>query len=387
MIQPRKTDCVVHGKKMVRVWVGSTYTGGNPRQEYFKKSRDADNYIKSVVDARRLEGQQAFLLTFDQRFQALKCFQKLDPYGVPLMTAVDAYVSEHCAKVGGKSVSQGVEDFLISCRRANLKPRTVTQYESDLSIYCETFGESQVVGVVRDDVEEWLGESDWSARTRQNKLTTLSTFYTFAIDKGYCSVNPVERIKRPKVDDDPIGLLTPEQTQGLLNQSAKDRPDLVAGIAIAAFSGLRRSELCALEWQEVHLQEREIEVKASKAKTRQRRVVKINDTLAEWLEVYGPGKGRVTISTNADVWGKWVRDLAKASGIEAWPKNALRHGFGSYFFALIKDENRVAAEMGNSPEMVHRHYRATVSGADCQRFWAIAPKAARPQPNPDGQHE
>src|SRR5208282_2649774 len=113
--------------------------------------------------------------------------------------------------------------------------------------------------------------------------------------------------KRPKVDDEPIGLLTPEQTQGLLHQSAEDRPDLVASIAIAAFSGLRRSELCALGWQEVHQEEREIEVKASKAKTRQRRVVKINDTLAEWIEVYGPGKRRVTVSTNADVWGKWVR--------------------------------------------------------------------------------
>jgi integrase len=328
------------------------------------------------VKAHQREGCEAFLLSFEQRFQALKCFQKLAPYNVPLMSAVDAYIAEHCVTVAGKTVSDGVDDFVKSCRRANLKPRTITQYESDLSIYCETFAESQMTGVVRDDVEEWLDEFDWSARTRRNKLTTLTTFYTFAIDKNYCAINPAERIKRPKVDDEPIGLLTPDQTEALLNQAIKDRKDLVGSIAIAAFAGPRRSELCALNWEEIHRQEREAEVKASKAKTRQRRIISINATLAKWLEVYGLDKGPVSVTHNADVWGKWVRELAQSAGIEVWPKNALRHGFGSYFFALIKDEARVAAEMGNSPEMVHRHYRAIVTGDNCSRFWAILP----PQP-------
>lgn len=61
-------------------------------------------------------------------------------------------------------------------------------------------------------------------------------------------------------------------------------------------------------------------------------------------------------------------------------RRGLRHGFGSYYFALIKDENRVAAEMGNSPAMVHRHYRAMIGNADCVKFWAISPpeKASAP---------
>jgi site-specific recombinase XerD len=299
---------------MFRVWIGATYTGGPPRQEYFHKRRDAKHFIKRVLDAHRREGQQAFLLTFDQRFEALKAFQRLEPHGVSLLTAVDTYVAEHCVNVMGKTVDEAAVEFVKYCRRNNLKPRTIKQYESDLSIYGETFGTSQMTGVVREDIEEWLDEAEWSARTRRNKLTSLSTFYTFAIDKDYCSANPVARIKRPKVDDEPIGLLTPDQTQALLNRAAEDRPELAGSIAIAAFAGLRRSELCALEWEEVHIEGREIEVKASKAKTRQRRIVSINDTLAKWLAVYGLRKGRVTVSKNADVWGKWVRGLANGSG-------------------------------------------------------------------------
>lgn len=372
MILPGKNRCLVRGKKQIRVYFGARFTGGKPRQKYFKKVREADEYIEQAVDTRRREGQEAFLLTFDQRFEALKGFQKLKPYGVPLLTAVDTYIVEHCAPIMGKTVSEVTEAFIKSCRRNNLKSRTITQYESDLSIYGERFGASQMTGVVRDDIEEWLDEADWSARTRRNKLTTLATFYNFGIDRGFCTVSPVERIKRPKVDDEPIGLLMPDQSEALLHRTQKDRPELIPGVSIATFAGPRRSELCALDWSEVHIDDREIEIKASKAKTRQRRVITINDTLAEWLAICKPGQGPVTVTTNADVWGKWIRELALAAGIKEWPKNALRHGFGSYFFAQCKDENRVAAEMGNSPKMVHRHYRALVKGADCQRFWAIA---------------
>jgi hypothetical protein len=53
--------------------------------------------------------------------------------------------------------------------------------------------------------------------------------------------------------------------------------------------------------------------------------------------------------------------------------NVLRHSFGSYFYALTKNENTVAVEMGNSPEMVFRHYRALVKPSDCTAFWGIRP--------------
>jgi hypothetical protein len=38
---------------------------------------------------------------------------------------------------------------------------------------------------------------------------------------------------------------------------------------------------------------------------------------------------------------------------------------------LINDENRTAAMAGNSPEMVHRHYRALVTKEAAIRYFAI----------------
>lgn len=358
---------------MIRVWVGKSFTGGDPVQEYFHKEKEANAFIKKLVETREREGKEAFLLTFEQRFEALKAFQKLAPFNTSLTKAVTTYIEEHCVPVCGKTVDQVKDEFLKACRRANLKDRTVVQYDSDLSIFGESFGGSDITHVPQNDIEEWLDEFEWSARTKRNKLTSLTTFYTFAAGKQYCTVNPAQKIKRPKCDDPEVGIFQPDQSRALLYTAVEKRPDLVGGLAIATFLGPRRSELCALDWLEVDVAERTLVIQGSKSKTRQRRVIEINDTAQAWLKQFGGKAGPVTVTRNADVWGQWLRDLAKSAGIEVWPKNALRHGFGSYFFALIKDENRVAAEMGNSPAIVHRHYRALVTSTQSQAFWAIFP--------------
>ena len=42
---------------------------------------------------------------------------------------------------------------------------------------------------------------------------------------------------------------------------------------------------------------------------------------------------------------------------------------------MFKDITRTATEMGNSVNVVHRHYRALVTEADAKRFWSLRPDA------------
>ena len=51
----------------------------------------------------------------------------------------------------------------------------------------------------------------------------------------------------------------------------------------------------------------------------------------------------------------------------------MRHSFGSYFLGKTKDENLTASEMGNSPEVIIKHYRALVRDADVRLYWCVAP--------------
>ena len=56
-----------------------------------------------------------------------------------------------------------------------------------------------------------------------------------------------------------------------------------------------------------------------------------------------------------------------------WKRNAMRHSFASYSFALCNDAGRVAAFCGNSPKVIHRHYKQLCTEADAKIFFDVKP--------------
>jgi hypothetical protein len=59
-----------------------------------------------------------------------------------------------------------------------------------------------------------------------------------------------------------------------------------------------------------------------------------------------------------------------------WKHNALRHSFISYRMAIVKDENAVALEAGNSPQMIFANYRELVTPEDAKAWFSICPERA-----------
>ena len=72
-----------------------------------------------------------------------------------------------------------------------------------------------------------------------------------------------------------------------------------------------------------------------------------------------------------DVDKAWKKENASASFV--WKRNGLRHSFASYRLAHTGNENQVAQECSNSPAMIYKHYRALVSKAEAERWFAIRP--------------
>jgi len=71
-------------------------------------------------------------------------------------------------------------------------------------------------------------------------------------------------------------------------------------------------------------------------------------------------------------WHFLFAQAASDAGVQL-PMNVLRHTFGSYHYAMHRNENLTAAEMGNSPAMVFRHYRAVVTPEAAAKFWNLLP--------------
>ena len=384
------------GREFWRARLGKRFTGGHVVKRDFSTLTDARNWIFGeaqekkanpgpVIDLKQSSGAAAFSLTHSQISEAASCFRRLE--GLASLDEAVSYFLKHANPAGGKrTLAEVAQEFLKSRAAMGVRSRTLTQYESYLRTVGERFGPQSIHEVRRGEIEDWLSESEWSKRTRNNYVSTLSTLFLFARDRDYCAENPAEKVPRAILDDTPPGILTVKEATALLDVTRERDSEMLAYIAIGLFAGLRRSELCALEWSEIDRKARTIEVKGVKAKTRQRRIVSISGTLSAWLAV-APKTPRPAPSRNEDVCGERLKNLYSEERDESgailheaivspWPHNALRHSFGSYHYARHRDENQTAAEMGNSPAMVFRHYRAVVTPDAATKFWNLTPSTA-----------
>ena len=54
-------------------------------------------------------------------------------------------------------------------------------------------------------------------------------------------------------------------------------------------------------------------------------------------------------------------------------RNGLRHAFCTYHFALHANENLTAQQAGNSPAMIHQHYKGLATKAEAEKWFAVMP--------------
>ena len=355
-----------------RVWLGKKFTGGKPLQKRFSSYAKAAQWVEEMRQGEEQHGKAIFTLSYDQLTEARSAFERLSEHNVSLAAVVDHWIKFQAPLEVQKTLSELEKEFIASRSNIGCREQTLRQYRSYIKVICEEFGSSKAATVTQADIEDWLSESEWAPRTRKNYLVTLVTLFEWARDRKYVVVNPAERIPKPILDDRPPGILSPTNAIKLLQNATEHDSELLPLVAIQLFAGLRRSEVCAMDWSEIDICEKHLEVKGVKSKTRQRRLVTLQPPLVEYLKDRHHETGHLW-SLTTDHYGDRLSKIAEMSGIRPWPHNVLRHSFGSYFYALTKNENTVAAEMGNSPQMVFRHYRALVKPADCTAFWAIRP--------------
>jgi integrase len=353
-----------------RVWLGKKFTGNKPLQKRFSSYAKAAQWVEEMRQGEEQHGKAIFTLSYDQLTEARSAFERLSEHNVSLTAVVDHWIKFQAPLEVQRTLSELEKEFIASRKHIGCRAQTLRQYRSYMKVFCEEFGSSKAATVAQAEIEDWLSESDWAPRTRKNYLVTLVTLFEWARERNYVVVNPAARIPKPILDDRPPGILSPGGAEKLLQKAGEHDPELLSLIAIQLFAGLRRSEVCALSWNEIDISEKHLEVKGVKSKTRQRRLVTLQPPLVEFLKGQGGGTGQLW-SLSTDHYGERLSQIAERAEIQPWPHNALRHSFGSYFYAITKNENTVAAEMGNSPQMVFRHYRALVKPADCAAFWGI----------------
>jgi integrase len=316
--------------------------------------------LESLVAARKaLAPNYALHVAVEEHAQAVGKLGK-----ATLREAVEFFLRHNHANVPRLTLIEIAEQFAASRRQAGCSDHYISQCQKTMSDLAKTFAGQTLADLKTAELDAWLGSLPFNAKTKNGLRIILVACGNWAEGRGYLvkGGSPFPAMIRYKETKAPVTIFTPENIANLLAKADKTlRPFL----AIGAFAGLRMAELQRLDWHEIDLERGFITVAASKAKTRQRRLVPISDNLKLWLTPCKRESGPVCAHKRPQ-----LAAAALCDGF-AWAKNGLRHSYISYRLAILHDTARVALEAGNSPEVIFAHYRELVTPETANRWFEV----------------
>ena len=247
-----------------------------------------------------------------------------------------------------------INDFLYNLKiERNYSENTIESYRNDLMQYATFLNKYEYVNDVSDildfHIERFirsLKKKNLSKTSISRKISAIKSFHKyFYIDEHVTDVNPSSQITKPKRSLHLPDYLTIEEIDKMLDSI--DTSSVIglrnkALMEILYASGMRVSELCDLEINDVHLNEKYIRVIG---KGNKERIVPIGDNAVYWVRKYitdsrdkiphKPG-GTLFINYKGDkisrqsIW-KIVKKIASDVGIEKEIKvHTIRHSVATH---------------------------------------------------------
>jgi integrase len=306
------------------------------------------------------------------------------------------------------TLKDALNEFIKERKATNDRPLTIRNLEQRIGGIVDHQPEKQLAEVTEVEIKALISKPGRGPVTRNNERRVFLQFFNWASEKGYCAINPVTPIETVKIDREEPQILPLPKVRALLSAARSYKDGAVLPyVALSLFAGIRPAELARLSsWSNIKLDRGTITIGAEAAKLRARRVIELpkldgESNLAEWLEPHllkkKPivGKNwRKDLDRVKEIAGLVTRETAKSATkkpkkkkgriVQArrywkklipvcWCPDILRHTAISNHFAWCQHEGQTASWAGNSPDMIHRHYKGLVDSADAKEFWSIVP--------------
>ena len=350
-------------------WVVRAKLSGRWIRKYFQTKGEAETYRDQKNIEIENQGMEAVEFSTELRVMAQRCATLLKPHGKTIEDATDFYLDRLSKAQKAIPLKDAIEELVEN--RESTGCSAVYCYDLSLRLgrFEKKFTERLTEDFSTKEIEQWLISLNVGPVTQNTYRRDLLTLFTFCVERGYASKNPVVHTRPTKEIQKPVGILTVGEVGRLLNAAP---PNIVPYLAVGAFAGLRAAEIERLDWSEIDLDGMFIEVKAEKAKTAQRRIVTVLPNLKCWLQPHAESSGSV-VPKNL----RWLLlDTREKAQLKEWPPNALRHSYASYHLAHFHDAAALALQMGHTgTNLIFRHYREVVKPKEAALYWKIVPKA------------
>jgi site-specific recombinase XerD len=181
--------------------------------------------------------------------------------------------------------------------------------------------------------DEGVSEHGWAPSTVNHHRSLLSLAYRLAIRDRKLSVNPARATTHRREDNSRVRFLSAEEETKLRQVVSLKWPQHLQELDVALHTGLRRSEMYGLDWQDVDLARRFVRVR--RGKNGECRYARLNAVALKALTKLQNGSheaGPVFRSRSGDALKgarHWFEDAVKEAGIEDFHWHDLRHTFAS----------------------------------------------------------
>jgi len=267
--------------------------------------------------------------------------------------------------------SEWLKSYRTYLLMRNYSPRTVESYEqvikhfayyvwlrrhtevTKLVIYWKDFENARLdTGVevppvmITDFLSFMSSMRTYKAKTFHRMISTLSSFYRFLSAQGAVAANPMMGIERPRVKQQEIRYLKHSQVLRLIDAIEDPRDKLIVRTIYA--TGVRVSELCNINIQDIDFEEHTIRIRGKGEKIR---IVFLDDETLEGIRTFigaavdGPlfvGQQGKHISPRA------IQHLFRHYAPAGITPHKIRHSYASELYRRSKNLRVVQENLGHT---------------------------------------
>lgn len=288
------------------------------------------------------------------------------------------------SRTPGDDLEEAKTAFLSCCASRNLSDKTVEYYRARLlsfTRYLDQTGEdstpSQISPAMIRSFMAYEREHS-SASTANHSLCTLRVFFHFLRDEGFIGSDPTDSIPKMKVEKPVLETFGGDEVGAVVATCGKDFYGVRdrAVLLVLFDCGLRASELCGLELDDVDWAEQTFRVYG---KGRKERIVPFGQGVRQALTMYLARRGdtpsqSLFVTHYGEPLNRWrLRGIVKlrcdragVSGLRCSP-HTLRHTCAVSYLRSGGDTFTLQKLLGHASQEMTRRYCESLSAEDVQR--------------------
>ena len=258
--------------------------------------------------------------------------------------------------------------------RKDRRTRTVYDFRyftRRFMLRCKGLAKRKVRSITPQECAEYIEQAFDTPRQRQKARLILSGVFSTAMKRGWCDVNPVARVEAPRVVEQPVPILTPQEIEQITTTAESYQGgSCAAAVGMMLYAGIRPHEVARLTWAQVDLRERAIYILPRHSKTGGARRVTIHKPLLRILRTHKHAENETICPPN---WLKHWREMRRAAGWggdKKWPQDALRHTFASYHLSYFRSFAELQLEIGHrDATLLRTRYVDQRAVMNAKAFW------------------